>query len=125
MEVPAGSMLRAEISGAVEAETRLARGPEIRRSAERPRHVPGQHVQRLARCVAGREAFCIRDECRQALVPAVRQLAPQHAVPVFGELWIISLVRLERGPPGVMERLPARADAGLEMLAHPLGDEEF
>ena len=79
----------------------------------------------LARCVAGREAFGIRDECRQSLVPAVRQLAPQHAIAVVGELWILALVPLEPGPPGVMERLPPRADARLEVFAYPLGDEEL
>src|SRR4030095_7590998 len=78
--VPAGAMLGAEIPGTLEAEARLARGPEVRRSTEQPWHVLGEHVQRLARRVSGREAFGIRDELGQSLVTALRQLPPPHAL---------------------------------------------
>ena len=33
-------------------------------------------------------------------------------------------VRFELRPPGRMQRVPAPADAGLEMLAYPVGHEE-
>ena len=41
------------------------------------------------------------------------------------ELRIVAAVCLELGPPGLLQRPPARTDAGLEMLAHAVGHKEL
>jgi hypothetical protein len=43
---------------------------------------------------------------------------------VLRECRIALAVRFERGPPGRLQRLPALADAGLEMLTYPVGHQE-
>ncbi len=86
----------------------LHEGAEIRRAAEQPRHVLGEDVQHLARGVPARDPLGVGGERRQAAVPAVRQLAAQHAVAVLGEFRILLAVLFELGPPGRMQRLPAR-----------------
>ena len=109
---PAG-ILGAEIAGAFESQPRLARGPEVGRAAEQPRHVLGEGVQHLARGVAGGDAFGVGGKRRQVPVPALRQLAALHAIALIGELRILASILLELRPPGVVQRLAARADARL------------
>jgi len=101
----------------------LQEGP---RSAE----PPSSHGTFLARTFStgprhpGSPSPWRRRERRQAAVPSVRQLAAQHAVAVLREFWILAAVLLEFGPPCRLQRPPARADAGLEMLAHAVGYTE-
>ena len=48
-----------------------------------------------------------------------------HAVGMIGEFGVCTLVVFEPCHPDVAQRLSARADARLEVFAHPVGDEKL
>src|SRR5262249_13636842 len=125
MKIPPGRALGAEISAAIKGQPGLARGSEIRRAAEQPRNVPGDGIQRLARCVACGNAFAVGRKRRQSSVPAVRQLTAKHPIALVSEFGISASIFLEHGPPCAMQLRTARSDAVLEVLANPVRDEEL
>jgi hypothetical protein len=125
VEISPGRVLRAEITSSAKSQARLARGPKIRRTAEQPRYVAGEHVQSLTRRVSSGEAFTVSGKTRKSLVPAIRQLTAQHAISLVRKLRVLASILLKLSPPGSMQFQAARPDARLEMLAHSIRDEEF
>src|SRR5215472_7820891 len=87
--------------------------------------MPGEYVQCLPRRVSSGHAFAVGGERRPPPVPAIRQLTAQHAISLVGELGILASILLKLSPPGSMQRQAPRPDALLEMLAHPIRDEEL
>ena len=125
MQVPAAGTAGLEVAGAREFQRRLVRGAEVRRAADEPGDVLGEHVEHLARGVAPGDALGVGREDRQIAVPAGRQLAPLHLVDLVRELGELLAVVGEELVPARARLGAARADAGIEMLATPSGTRNF
>src|SRR5262249_3355754 len=99
---------------------------EVRRAAEEPGDVLGQHVEDLARRVAPGDALGIGGESRPGLVPPPPPPAP---LPGAGLPPGARGRRPPRGahpgPPRPGPRAAARAPPGGEVLLHAVGDEEL
>src|SRR5262249_25456283 len=86
MEIPASRRRGLEIVGAGELQGCLGRRPQIRRTTDQPRNVPGQRVQYLAGGVASGDAPWVGREARQVAVPSRWQLAALHLFDLGSEL---------------------------------------
>src|SRR5262245_31060305 len=117
MKVATFGCLGFEVAGALEFEERLGGRPKVRRAAQEPGDVLGEHVQDLAGGVAPGDAFGVRREARQVAVPRRGQLTPLHLVDLGGELGELPLVGGELPLPLLARRSAASADAGVELLA--------
>src|SRR6516164_7226782 len=58
-------------------------------------------------------------------MPTFRQLSTQHAIAPVGQLGIFTTITLELRPPGLVKLRTPLANAPVEMLAHPIRDEEL
>src|SRR5262249_36217826 len=125
MEIPASRAFSLEISRTSEFEGGLVRGPEVRRAAEEPGNVLGQHIQHLARGVAAGDAFGIRWKGRQVAIPTRRHRAHLHLLDLGAELReLLTVVGKEPLPSAVRLSAP-RANAGVKLLHDAVGYEEL
>src|ERR1700675_1560858 len=99
VEVAPGAIVRLEVAGSVEHNTRLRRRREVGGAAEEPGHVLGNRVQHLSRRVAARDALGIGWEDRDVGVPAHWELASLHALELVGEIRVGRAILLELGFP--------------------------
>src|SRR6185295_15784829 len=95
---------------------------EVGIAAEQPRDLRREMVERLARRLARREAGA-RRERRQVLVPAGRELAGHHRLPLGGLGREGLLIGGEAALPVAARRLAALG-AALELGARLVGDDE-
>src|SRR5215510_3479733 len=125
MQVAAAWSRGLEIAGARKRKRGPVRRAEVGRSSQEPRNVLGDYVEYLAGGVAPGDALGIGREARQVAVPSGRELAALHLIYLGGEIGeLAAVVGKERLPPRARGR-PARADAGIELFAHPVGNEKL
>src|SRR6185312_1260101 len=125
MEIASARAARLEVARTGELKRRLVRGAEVRRAAEEPGNVLGEHVQHLARGIAPGDALRIGRKARQVAVPSRRQLAPLHLVDLGSELRILRAVVGEQRLPASSRLRAARPDAGIECRHDAVGYEEL
>src|SRR6266571_4047539 len=125
MQVLAARVPGLEASRALVRQRGLVRRAEIRRAPEEPGDILRQRVQRLARGVAAGEALGIRREDGEVAIPPRRQVSPLHLVDLARKLGVRGPVRGEERRPPTAGGCAARTDAGGEVLANAVGDEEL
>src|SRR5206468_9150453 len=88
-----------EVACALVGQSGFVRRPKIRRTAEEPGDVLREHIQRLGRSVAPRNAFRIGGEDRQVAVPAGGKFAPLHLFDLGRELGVFGSISGEEFGP--------------------------
>ena len=114
-----------EVSRALVRQRGLVRRAEIRRAAEEPGNVLREHVEHLARGFPAGDALGIRREDREVAIPSRRQLAPLHLVDLGRQFGIrVRMTRRALSTGGARPGAP-RTDAGREVLADAVGNQEL
>src|SRR5262245_15054653 len=125
MQVAAAWSRGLEIAGARKGKRGPVRRGEVGRSSQEPRNSLCDHSKYLAGVFAPGDALGIGREARQVTVPSGRELAALHLIDLGGEIGkLAAVVGKERLPPRARGS-PARADAGIELFAHPVGNEKL
>src|SRR5262245_14679356 len=125
MEIATSGCLGFEVTGALEREQRFGGWRKVRRAAQEPGDVLGEHVQHLTRGVATGDALEVRREARQVAVPRRRQLAELHLLNLASECGKLHAVGAELPLPPLARLLTTPADAGIEPLTHAVGHKEL
>src|SRR5437868_6476297 len=125
MQVASAVVFRAEVTGAVEGESRLRRGREIGRSADQPRHILCDCIQNLGGRVAARYSLGIGGKNGNVFIPSIGKLTALHLVEIIGELRIFLPVLLELLTPCKARFAPTFPDSGLEVVHHTVGHQKL
>ncbi len=121
---PAG-VIRLQVARTLETQVRLGRGRQIGGAADQPGIALRDRIQHLGRAVPAGNTLLVGREARQTGVPAIGQLTALHALEPVRELGMGAAVVLEAREPGFAQLATAPADAGLEVLVHPVRDQEL
>src|SRR5262249_49904818 len=97
----------------------------VRRPAEEPRDVLREYVEHLAGRLAASEALGIRRKNGKIAIPSGRQLSTLHLLDLGREVGVLPPVGLEQRRPALSRLGAARPDAGSEVLAHVVRDQEL
>ena len=124
VQIPAAGAGGLEISGACEGQRRLVRRTEVGRATQEPRDVLREDVQNLARGLPARQPLRVGREHREVTVPALRQLTSLHPIDLRRQIRVLGSVRGEELRPCAMRFGAALPDAGSEVLADTVRDEE-
>src|SRR5260370_823256 len=85
MQIPAARRCGLEISRVGELQRRLCRWTEIRRAAQQPGNVLGEHVKHLAGGISSSYSLGDGRETGQIPIPPCRQFAALHVIDFWGE----------------------------------------
>src|SRR5262249_27203471 len=125
MEILAARAPGLEASRALVRQGGLVRRREVRRAAEEPRDVLRQDVEHLARRLAAGNALRVGRKHGEVPIPAGRQVTSLHLLDLGRELRMGGAVRREERRPLASRRGTARPDAGGEVLADAVRDQEL
>jgi hypothetical protein len=81
MKVTAG-WVEVKLARPLEGQRRVIRRSQIRRAAQKPRHVLGHRVEHFAGTGPRRHALCVRRKAGNVGVPTGGQLTRLHCVPL-------------------------------------------
>src|SRR5260370_19962083 len=116
VEIAAVVVAGFEIPRAFESKPRLGGGVEIGGSAHQPRNILGQHVKDFGRRISGGQAFGIRREGGQTLVPAIGKLAALHALTMVRHICVVLFIGATRDFPSLPQLSSALADSDSEVF---------
>ncbi len=125
VQIASGVVERLEIACAFKREVHFVRFGQIGRAADEPRNILRERVQHLAATFARGNAFGVRGEGWQVLVPAAGQFTMLHLVESLRQVGILLGVFREVFIPLRSQVASTLADAILEVLVDAFGNQEL